>query len=535
MNFENARVLTYNRNHEFFDSDFRFGTKTSYEVQGYLLDLQNSIGVSGIVSSYEFFRTGLQDYQDIILNGDNFGKGRVLNFSVDESNFVQYTTYNISIEGFESGNLFNLTGEYYSGLQDSFNDLTLSHLLESFSETFNFERADDRYSYTHNLDIKFASGDNVIISPVDRAKALATYIFQESNPSFGFIDRQTSGLYTGNFKNYFNESYDTINNTASISKRFESLNPSGSYSLTLNHSMSQGENGITDVIETASIKVNSEPKRANLTSSIEQELSNSFLRSSGVYEAYRDPDSYDLISQPRDLSKSLNLFEGIGDYVISYTNDPSFNLGYSWIFTNILDKQGSFWEVTEDGTVQGLNSSSYQKYLKALSGYSEIKTGIEHRMTGFYFDSIGENKPLALVSQSENKNQFNGNISYNRRFSDNQSFSEEGFKVLEISTEDLIPTDFFNNFEILGYKEATQSIGTTTLGRRNLSFRGNAERNSSLNEILEKLKPKANNLIPSGENVHIADVNYNFSETDKSFGVNIIWNYNRSGRNGELA
>ncbi len=89
MDFSNATLLSFDRANKFFDSDFRFGADTSYSVQGYLLDLSNDIGVSGVLEASEFFRTGLQDYQDININGDNFRKGRGTNFNVDESNFVK--------------------------------------------------------------------------------------------------------------------------------------------------------------------------------------------------------------------------------------------------------------------------------------------------------------------------------------------------------------------------------------------------------------------------------------------------------------
>ena len=84
MDFTNANLLSLNRNNKFFDSEFRFGTDFTCEIQGYFLDLQNDLGVTGLVDASETFRTGLKDYQPITINGNDFGKGRVLKYTNNE-------------------------------------------------------------------------------------------------------------------------------------------------------------------------------------------------------------------------------------------------------------------------------------------------------------------------------------------------------------------------------------------------------------------------------------------------------------------
>lgn len=533
MNLENARVLGLSRVNEFFDSDFRFGTKTSYNIQGYLLDLNNQIGVSGVLEASEFFRTGLKDYQNIKINGENFGKGRVTNFSVDESDFVQYTTYNLAIEGFESGNLYNLSGEYYSGLQELSSELTPSYLLESFSEDFDFQRSDDQFSYNHNVTIKFASGDNVIISPIDRAKSLATYIMTGNNPAFGFLDSQTSGIYTGNYKEFFTENYDKINNEVSISKNFQSLNPSGEYSIALKHSLNRAENGVTSVTENAQIKSHVQPYKTFLLSAVNGEISNSFERSSGVYENYRVDNSYELKNQPISINKQFNFFAGDADYSIEYTNDPAINLNYTWVFAHQIDKNGAFWNVTEDGEIKGLGNSSQQKFANAIDAFGSIKGGIAGRTKDFYEESIGTND-IFLIEKRESKNAFNGEINYTEVYTDEPTRDNDDLQYLEISIEDNFPVDYINTYQILGFGEIVQSINTTTLGQRNVNIQAIGKRGDSLNNILDVIKDRVNQNIPSGNDIFVANAGYNFNENERSLGLNVLWSYNRSGRNSEL-
>jgi len=531
MDFSNATLLSFDRANKFFDSDFRFGADTSYSVQGYLLNLSNDIGLSEVLEASEFFRTGLQDYQDININGDNFGKGRVTNFNVDESNFVKYTTYTVDIQGFESGNLHNITSDYYDGLKNLTGFIQASHLLEDFSEDFSFSRGTDSYSYNHDVTIKYASGDNILISPIDRAKLLATYILTGSNPSFGFIDNQTSGLYTGNYKEYFNESYDAINNSVTVSKRFDTTNVSGDYGITLRHSFDRNEAGITNVSENANIKVHETPKKTALNTAINSEIAKSYNRCAEVYGFYLGDGN--LSSQPTTLNQSRNNFAGDGNYAVTYTNDPALNNDYIWRYTHQIDKDGPFYTVSEQGDVQGLGSKSTTKYNNALSAYSTIKGGIESRVTAFYNDAVGNND-LNLVSNVEGKNKFNGEINYTNEYSDDPTRNVDGLKKLEIDIEDAPPVDFANKYEILGFKELVQSIGTTTLGQRTATFNAVGYRESDLDSILTILNGKVNNYIPDGNDVFVGDVNYSFNQNDKVCNLNVLWNYNRVSRESEV-
>lgn len=526
MDFSNARVLGYNRVNNFFDSDFRFGVNTSYSIEGYLLDLGNTIGVSGVLEASEVFRTGLQDYQDININGEGFGKGRVSNFAVQESNFIQFTTYSLDINGFDTGNLYNLSGDYYNGLNELTGQLSASYLLEEFEEDFNFSRGDDSYSYTHSVNIKYVSGDNILISPLDRARALATYIMTGSAPSFGFIDNQTSGLYTGNYKEYYSESLDQINNTYSVTKTFNSFNPSGDYGITLKHSYNRDARGITNVTEDAGIKVHTEPKRTALVSAIELEILDSYDRCSDIFDAYSS--STPLFTSPQSVGKNINNFNGEGGYSVVFTNDPAFNNTYTWVYTHQIDKNGAFFVVSENGEIQGLGSSSQDKYAAAIAGYATVKAGINSRVNAFFNGGT-----LYLTVQSESKNEFNGTVGYGKEFTDDPSHSDGGLKRLEISVEDTIPVDMVNIFGILGHKEIVQSAGTTTLGQRNLSMNMFGLRTSDLNSLLSIADSTVNSHIPDGNDVYISDAKYGYNDGEKSVNLNVVWNFNRVDRETE--
>jgi len=295
--------------------------------------------------------------------------------------------------------------------------------------------------------------------------------------------------------------------------------------MTLKHSYNRDARGVTNVTEDAGIKAHTEPKKTALNSAIELEILNSYDRCSDVFNAYSS--STPLFSSPQSVGKNINNFNGEGGYSIVYTNDPAFNNTYTWTYTHQIDKNGTFFVVSEDGDIQGLGQSSQDKYAAALAGYATVKAGIDARVAAFFGGT------LYLTLQSESKNEFNGTIGYGKEFTDDASHNENGMKKLEISVEDTIPVDLANSFGILGYKEIVQSAGTTTLGQRNLSMNMFGTRDSDLNSLISIADSKVNGFVPNGNDIYISDAKYGYNDSQKSVNLNVVWNFNREDRGTE--
>ena len=510
MNFNNASLLGFKKTNQFLNSNFRFGSRVEYEIEGYFIDLQNDIGVSGLVSASEFFRTGLQDYQPIILNGNDFGKGRVLSFSNNDANSLQYSTYNLSIEGFQSGNLSNLSGKYYSGLAPLVTGNTIlesPYLLEDFSEDFNINRDGDQFSYTHSINIKYASGDGVIITPIQRAKGLATEIFQTVEPPFELLDS-----FPGAVDEKFNESYDLANNSVSISRKFSTYT-SGfeKYSVKHSQNFTKQADGIISVSENGSIKTKSFSIEVDLSEAIKSEISGSYGRCSETYLAYGNSSA--LPSGAVSTSQSIDNFAGEANYTISF-NDADSNYGENYILNSTLSMQrlGDIMQISEQASILGRGDSEAEKMQNSVNGYNIEKENVFGRCYSFYQERGGI-KDLSLEDCSYTKKTNGSSIDYDYTFSDDSSINA------------------FANFSALGEKQFVQKIDTTSQGSRDLKISINGQEEDTLYDLLDQAKGVANEHVKTYNDTYIDGATYQYNLEENALEVSVKYKFNKLVRN----
>ena len=535
MDLSNASLLSFQKTNEFLNSNFRFGSRVSYEIEGNFIDLQNDIGVSGLISASEFFRTGLQDYQPIILNGTDFGKGRVQSFSTNDRGSLQYSTYNLSIDGFQSGNLSNLSGKYYSGLSPLVTGNTLleaPHLLEDFSEDFAIDRNGDSFSYTHNLNIKYASGDGVIITPIQRAKGLATVIFENVEPPFELLDSfPGENFFTGALDEKFNESYDLVNNSVTLSRNFV-MDPSGfeKYSVKRSQNFTKSANGEISVSENGSIKAKSFSVEVDLSEAIKSELDSSYERCSEIYQAYGY--SSILPSGAISTSQSIDNFIGEASYDIAFTDsDSNNNENYVLNLSHSINRSSDIIQISEQGSIVGRGDSDAEKMQNSVDAYNVEKLNIFNRSNAFYQDR-GGNKTLNLEKTSFTKNTQSNSINYNYSFSYDTSLVNWRRVDVIVSYQDSINRS--NKFSSLGVEEFVQKIDTTTQGSRNLRISINGNESDTLDILLTEAKSIANNHVEIFNDTYIDNATYNFDLDEKILQLSVRYNFNKLVRNKEL-
>lgn len=530
----NATLLGYRQASEGFGGDFRFKKTQEMTLRGLILDLSNVDGVQGVTEKIEELRNSVnsREYNNIIVNGINFGRGRITNFSVEEGIHVQRTNYTLSLSIDKEGNLDLVSGNYYNGLDQLNSELTTAKLLKDFNESFSFNRSDNLYSYSHSIGVTFNQGDNVIISPTDRAKAFATELFDSSIP-FGFIDQQVSGFYQSIVgKNYYNETYDLINGSCSFEKRFEALNITGSYSTSIENKLTRREDGVVEVEENTQVKGLIEPVEDSMRAGINQELDLSYGRCNEVFGQFAkgqyDNEIDPLINTPISIGKRFNKFNGNGEFSVIYTNDPKINLTYTWEYTHELEKTDANYFVSEIGSIIGIGLPIIPRYENAINGFNAIKGGIEGRVVDFYQNSIGSFNSLYEIEVSQNRNQYRGEIRYSSRYTDDPSFGNPDFRKVIIAVEDSLPVEFINSFNILNFKEIAQSIDIATIGSKSLSIEVLGHRNSDINSMLSNLVPKVNFFAPSSIEPYLSECSYSFDRKNKTIIINITWSYHQN-------
>lgn len=541
LNFSGANLLNHTKQNQYFGDDFRYAVKDTYTVNGYLLDLTNYSGVSGILTQLSGMSKETEDYQVIVINNSYFGLGRINNLSFQAGNDVKLKTYSCNFDIINSGYLFNLntSDNLYSGININ-NASYPIHLIESFSEQFTTNISDNgTYSEQQSIRLKFISGAAVgtIQNPISMARQFAANLIN-SNPAIGYIDSFYSGWRRKPGKRTRQESVNLITNEVSVNESFKILQGySGTYSINYTHSLNLDDNGIVNIQERGDVQGLSPDAQNNYYysaySGAQYEVANfSYLRCNSLFNSYISNTSYPLNNRRLTYGQNLNKFTDTVSYEVSYSNDPRINDGYSWDYTHSIDREPNSctYTVSEDGNIKGFNNDcdATSRYSNALNAYTTIKTGIHDRVYNFYTGFSTFANPLKLINQSESKSKFNGAIRYQYSYSDNLLFSTSGVRKLAINVTDDHAVPLINLFDIVNVKQIAQPGGIMTLSKRNLDLEIVGLRSTTLPTYLELAETHINLYIPTGTDPYISNLNYTYNPLQNNFSANTEWIYQES-------
>lgn len=513
MNFGQVRLLSYEHTNQLFGDLFHYATRKNVSIEGSLFDLTNQSGVS---TSLWTGAAGLlqQDYSDVVINGINMGSGRLLNLSFPEDQGLQEKTYNADLEIFLTGNLYNLTGTYYQGVSAAnFN------LIDTFNESFNYNRTVENQTFTHSVNLRVFSGagDALIV-----AKGIAAAL-QAAN--------QVTGLFSGynvGGKKYYQETVDKISNEYGFTETFEAGLATGNYSLQLSHSLQLAEDGFVTVTENGALK-GLTTSWTDVTNGIGAEVAQSYGRCNGMITAY-GPSTSALNTKILTLGKQLGEFDRSASYTVAYTNNLALRTGFSWIYTHNVRKQDGVVDIAEQGEILGWGRLPTEKFTAAKAGYDGIKGGIQGRAQSLYNTAGTLLKTFRLSSTEVSYSEFVGSVSYNYGYSNSPTnVADPYIKRADISISDNYPRQYFNTFEVPNFDEIIQPMNLTTLGVRSLQMTLIGYRNALLPNYQTYARNRCNQYIPTGSNVYLNGLSYTFDSGSRTFNVNAGWDYDRSG------
>ena len=111
----NIEILGYNHQNNFFgEKSFHYSTTKTLSIRGYVLDLANTVGVKDILSDTGQIKNIAQNFQNVIINGVNFGIGKFISVSFDAGNWVRSTQFNADIEIYGTANLQSLVSKEFT-------------------------------------------------------------------------------------------------------------------------------------------------------------------------------------------------------------------------------------------------------------------------------------------------------------------------------------------------------------------------------------------------------------------------------------
>ena len=507
MNFNNATLLTHNRTSEFFSDTMRYRVNKELTIQGLLLDLTNDNGVQGILSDLENFRLGfLDNWQDVILNGVNFGSGIVSSIVFAEGNDVRTKEYTVSINIPEDGNT-NSSGPY-QGL-----NFSNFKYIESFSESSSFTKDVGRDNYTQNINLTIKPPTT--IDAIDAAKLIAQNFFDNNSLS------NTVGSFTSyaGTKKYYTENYDPVNGEFSFSKTFELYkNSNGTFSRSRNHTINFDEEGVLSVTESAQYIGHTDSPFETVNTQARNDIGGAFVRCLALVPTYRLGGDSTLKSQAISKSWNSNPFEGTISYEVTFSNALRINTGAFSAFhdyqVEIVESQGGTYPAKQNGSIIGFGEvkTSKQRYNNALIYFNSLI---------FNFNEYGLPGTLKLFSSSTTFSEIDGKIDYDNSYSNNDSIISNATIrqiITKISRE--YRRNLFSSFNITNFKEIVQIQKNTLPNIISYNVVVNGKGGVGINTFLDAAKSRTlNPPAPS----YLNDISYSFDPNQRELNLTVSY------------
>jgi hypothetical protein len=219
LNIECAELLSSKHQFEFIDEIFNYRNVQSLSVKGRIVPTGDT-PTTDIYARLASLLSGANDYEPITVNNVSLGTGRIVSFSADPGLDVLSKKYSFGIELYRTGNLHNLTGAFYDGVDMQALSVSGAQFLKNISEDFSFNNnQDETYSYSRSLSMDLDGG--VGSNPSFYAKSIADIFFLNS-PELAILNANYPDFYLAEGFKKRQESYDIINHRYSFEENFTS-------------------------------------------------------------------------------------------------------------------------------------------------------------------------------------------------------------------------------------------------------------------------------------------------------------------------
>jgi hypothetical protein len=427
----NIELLGYSHQNNFFgEKSFPYSATKTLSIQGFVLDLQNAVGVKNVFNTTTAIKNIGQNFYNIIINGQNFGIGRFTSLSFDEGNWVRQTKFNADIEIDSVIPLTNLANDFQNrtykttaGLNPSPN---ISNLI--FYQT-GFIRTDAPVYFDTTLNyaiLRRATTQWVIVSINDVFNTNPARFSVSSTSSF-FPPVAT---YTGSDGFTGSISLSLISTGINLNDErldlIESLNETFEVNFDINNKNVEGKHSI----EIEYKADNKDISVIRLAQRLALDLLNNTLPSnlSKLNYTNRPPNSYTVLNE-----ESYDVINGRCGFTrtFSYNTD---NITKPYSVNRSISVQLSedgIGTVNENCTIKAENNVP-SLYENALIGLNEEIDGTFTRCSNA-FDiyknkfNISSSLKSTLVEKNIAINKYDGTISFETSFSTDKKFENQGY------------------------------------------------------------------------------------------------------------
>lgn len=533
LTFNNVSVLGARSNSEFFGEQFRYKSLLEISIEGNFIDLSSNTynAIHAAINDYETsaFGTNQPFFNDITINGVQFGRGYVTNFSTSPDGpdiGVKKYTINVTIPVDSDDANFNLLNQADFSSLDLANEINFKY-IQSFSESSTYTRGEgikDSYSQTISITIvpeQKTSAKNIASSFIQK--------FYQNNNLQSLIANPVGYNKGANILKRHDQSYDENAGTYSVNSNwiFYPRSPDGTGDndviVIRNVNISYDGQGIINVTEDGQCTSNQnadDTTRSNAALAKAKELLNGAfgrLNTGG----YVDTSKHNpLIDQPISKNATSIPFQGKATYSITFTNSKEViaNVAY-WSYNIVINQTlGGDFIGNESGEIIGKGEllTNKQKYNFALNHWNSIKSQFQSRIGSYINGTISE------ISTSQVHSEIDGKISYNYSYSNNKSLTigQNITKTVASITEDY-DRNLFSTFNIIGRKEIAQVQNNKLQNNIQVNVVLNGKFTTSLSAYINAAKGVAN----SYSRGFLSDLNYNYSPSNREFSLNATYFY----------
>lgn len=291
LDFTNATLLGYNVQNEFLGDNLNHRKIISMTIQGLMDDGKKAGNTQGVAEIYSKINKEIaagKDYweENIIVNGKNFGLGKVTSLSFDsahglETDQIRYGGYSVSLEIPQEGDY--LKDEYLEDYRQTPNALAAigGKYINGWEESLDIKKESDgttTASLSLSIDLMSgalayspASADAKISKPLYNIKKAVSLSLGSSEGSIlydilnPFYSTNDYTIEDGGSAGNWTENYDLINFNADISKSFKVL-PEGNtpytagqtagfaYTAKTSRTLSKNQDGVITVSENGEVQ-----------------------------------------------------------------------------------------------------------------------------------------------------------------------------------------------------------------------------------------------------------------------------------------
>jgi hypothetical protein len=284
------------------------------------------------------------------IGSDEIINGLVTSISYPEGPNVGKTTASISIEERQRV-------DSHGSLSDILNNIPSPQDVESFSESFSFERGQNSYSSSRDISLKYKQDAGNFF--LNKAKIFIQSIFLDLRPSFGYQEDGISekARFNTYIKPIITEKIDFLNKSVSFSENINinRLNDSeaenSSEEITIDISIDN--NGYTNKNYNANLIALKEPLELNILNTVSAFLDKTYQ------------ENFQEFKYPISISRSINSDGGRASVSISFSNNPSLNSIINANYSVSKTKAESYDEYTFQNSISSRGPNKNASFLNS--------------------------------------------------------------------------------------------------------------------------------------------------------------------------